>query len=208
MTRIAFCFVCLFSTLVPGVAPLTVAWAQSGASASAVVESLHGALLQAMKGGSKLGFKGRRDLLDPVVRQAYDLTAMARVASGAGWQKMSEDERSQVAEAFAAWTVATYASQFKSFDGEVFRTKGETEAAKGRRSVETTLTPKGEEPVVLNYQLREADGQWRIIDVYLDGSVSQLAIRRNEFAGVLGKGGVTALVASMKAQAAELAKGG
>jgi phospholipid transport system substrate-binding protein len=200
MTRIAFCFVWLFSTLLWAAEPQD--------SPTAVVEKLHGALLQAMKGGSKLGFKGRVALLDPVVRETYDLAAMARVATGAAWPKLSEEERGQIAEAFAAWTVATYASQFKAYDGESFTTKAEVDSARGRRAVETTLNAKGEDPVILNYQLREQDGRWRIVDVYLDGSVSQLAMRRNEFAGVLAKGGAAGLIGSMQTQAAQLAKGG
>lgn len=200
MIRFAVCFIWLFSALS---APVRAADAPT-----AVVEKLHGALLQSMKGGAKMGFGGRKALLDPVVREVYDLSAMARVATGTAWTKMSEEEKTAVTEAFADWTVATYASQFKSFDGETFATKREVDAARERKSVETTLTPKGEEPVVLNYQLRENAGAWKIIDVYLDGSVSQLAIRRNEFAGVLGKGGVPALIESMKANAASLAKQG
>ena len=147
-----------------------------------------------MKGGAKMGFAGRKTLLDPVVRDAYDLPAMARVATGTAWAKMSDEEKKGVTDAFADWTVATYASQFKSFEGETFTTKREVDAQRGRKAVETTLNPKGEEPVVLNYQLREDGGVWKIIDVLLDGAVSQLAIRRNEFAGVLGKGGVPALI--------------
>ena len=199
MIRIAFCFLWLFSTFAP---------VYAADSPTAVVEKLHGALLQSMKGGTKMGFAGRKALLDPVVREAYDLPAMARVATGSVWAKLSDDEKKAVADAFTDWTVATYASQFKAFDGETFITKREVDAARGRKSVETTLNPKGEEPVVLNYQLREDGGAWKIIDVYLDGSVSQLAIRRNEFAGVLGKGGVPALIESMKANAASLAKQG
>ena len=153
MYRIAFYFVCLFSTFV--------AAAEPAGPATPVVEKLHGALLQAMKGGAKMGFAGRKALLDPVVREAYDLPAMARVATGAAWQKFSEDERQQVAEAFSDWTVATYAAQFKSFDGESFVTKGETETQRGRHAVDTQLVVKGDDPTDLNYQLREDAGQDR-----------------------------------------------
>ncbi len=97
---------------------------------------------------------------------------MARVATGSAWTKMSDEEKTAVADAFTDWTVATYANQFRAFEGETFTTKREVDAARGRKSVETTLNPKGDEPVVLNYQLREDGGQWKIIDVYLDGSVS------------------------------------
>ncbi len=96
-----------------------------------------------------------------------------------------------MAEAFSDWTIATYASQFKSFDGESFVTKSETEAARGRHAVDTQIVVKGEDPTELNYQMREDAGRWKIIDVLLDGSVSQLALRRSEFSGRGGQGRLT-----------------
>src|SRR5690348_7466228 len=134
MYRIALCFLCLFSTFA--------AAAEPAGPATPVVEKLHGALLQAMKGGAKMGFAGRKALLDPVVREAYDLPAMARVATGAAWAKFSDDEKRQVGEAFSDWTVATYAAQFKDYGGESFVTKGETEGARGRHAVDTELVVK------------------------------------------------------------------
>jgi phospholipid transport system substrate-binding protein len=195
MIRIAFIFLCLLAGPAAAQSPAT-----------PVVERLHEALLGAMKGGAELGFRGRRDLINPVVREVYDMEAMARVATGAAWQRLTPEERGRVVDAFAAWTVATYANQFRAYEGEQFQTKGETEAARGRRAVDTALIAKGEPPVALNYQLRQSGGAWRIVDVLLDGSVSQLAMRRNEFAAVLSRGGVDALIKQMETQTAQLAR--
>ena len=38
-----------------------------------VVEKLQSALLDAMKDGPRLGFKGRHDFLDPVIRKVFSL---------------------------------------------------------------------------------------------------------------------------------------
>jgi phospholipid transport system substrate-binding protein len=208
MRRLAFLFVCLFSTF--AVAAGATLQAADTPSATAVVEKLDAALLASMKGGAKMGFAGRRALLDPVVREAYDLPAMARVATGAAWLKMSDAEKKQVADTFADWTIATYASQFKSYDGEKFVIKSETDAARGRKAVEADIVDKnGGDPTALVYQLRDdGTGRWTIVDVYLDGSISQLALRRNEFAAVLGKSDVAGLVAQMKSQTEQLAKDG
>jgi len=207
MHRTRFFFVCLFSTLA-AILPLRAA-PDAASTPTQVVERLHGALLGAMKDGSKLGFEGRRTSLDPVVRETFDLKTMARVATGPGWSKLSPTDQERVVDTFAKFSVANYASQFKSFGGEKFVTKGEAEGQRGRKAVNTSLVvPGAEEPVELNYQLRQDGGAWKIIDVYLDGSVSQLALRRNEFAATLEAGGVENLIAQMEKTIAQLAKAG
>jgi phospholipid transport system substrate-binding protein len=171
------------------------------------VEKLHAALLTAMKEGAKLGFEGRRKLLDPVIRETFDLATMARISCGGAWQSMSEADRARVVEAFAKYTIANYASQFKEWSGDKFVTKSETDAGRGRHAVDTELQSPGDDPTELNYQLRETDGQWKIVDIYLDGSVSQLAVRRSEFAATLAQGGVDALVASIEKTVAGMKSG-
>jgi phospholipid transport system substrate-binding protein len=171
------------------------------------VEKLHSTLIQAMKEGPKLGFEGRRALVDPVVREAFDLKTMARVSTGAGWAKLTPTDQTRIVDTFSKFTVANYASQFKTYDGEKFTTKSETDGERGRKSVNTTIAgANGEDPTELNYQLRQDAGQWKIVDIYLDGSVSQLALRRNEFAAALAAGGVDNLIAQMEKSTAQMAK--
>lgn len=194
-----YLFLCLFSCFGAAVA---------APDAAAPVEALHAVLLENMKAGRTLGFEARAARLSPVVRDSFDLTAMTRVAVGTSWQKMDEAERARIVEAFTAWTVATYAAQFKSWDGEAFVTKGATDQSRGDVIVTTEIKPRSGAATILNYRLRPSGGGWRIIDVYLDGAVSQLAMRRGEFAGVLTRGGAADLTAHLNQLAARLAAGG
>lgn len=194
------CFVCLTVT----VSPIR---AYAADEATAVVDKLHGVLLSNMKDASTLKFSGRRDRLAPVVHETFDLETMARVSTGATWQKISESDRAEVVDAFADWTIANYASQFDGFDGERFEIKGEADAGRGNVMVNTELHASNE-TVALNYRLRQKGEVWRIIDIYMDGAVSQLAMRRGEFAAVLGQGGVEKLVGHMRALTAKLEAGG
>src|SRR6187551_1782865 len=85
------------------------AQAADPAAPAAAVERFHGALLANMKEGKALGFEGRKQRLDPVIRETFDLPAMARVSTGVAWQKLSEADRTRIIAAFTDWTVATYA---------------------------------------------------------------------------------------------------
>jgi hypothetical protein len=47
-----------------------------------VVDSLHGALEGVMREGPALGFEGRRERLEPVIKQGFDLTFITSVVTG------------------------------------------------------------------------------------------------------------------------------
>jgi phospholipid transport system substrate-binding protein len=73
--------------------------------------------------------------------------------------------------------------------------------------VETTLTPKGAEPVVLNYLMRNTAGDgWRIVDIFLTGTISELATRRSEFTAILKSDGADGLVKALTKRIEDLKK--
>jgi phospholipid transport system substrate-binding protein len=191
--------ICICLCLLSLIAASRAGAAADRAGPAAVVEKLHAGLLSNMKEGKALGFMGRAKRLEPIVREVFDLETMTRVSTGAAWRKLADAEKVTLVEAFGAWTVANYASQFKDWGGEQFVTGTQTAPDKGNVVVNTQIQPKNQAPTALNYRLRQqpsdnGDGSWRIIDIYLDGAVSQLAMRRGEFAAVLAKGGVDELL--------------
>ncbi|MCA0199645.1 MAG: ABC transporter substrate-binding protein [Proteobacteria bacterium] len=169
-----------------------------------VVEKLNAALLDNMRQGAMRNFAARKEKMAPVVQEVFDLETMTRISVGGGWQKLSEDERKKLTQAFAEWTIATYASQFKSWNGEAFIITDFTDPQKPDVMVNTEIKPKSGKATALNYRLRQKpaeknEGPWQVIDVLLDGSVSQLALRRSDFSGVFNSGGAPALIAHLNA---------
>jgi phospholipid transport system substrate-binding protein len=172
-----------------------------------VVRGFYDTLLQAMRQAKELGFAGRYKLLDPAIRKAFDLAAMTRISVGPQWRQIDPAIQTQLQSAFADWTIATYASQFNGFDGEVFAVGAVKDAASGDKLVETTLAPKGAEPVILNYLMRNTAGDsWRIVDIFLTGTISELATRRSEFTAILKSDGAEGLVKALTKRIDDLKK--
>jgi len=177
------------------------------AAPTAVVERFHATIITNMKNGKALGFDGRTAKLTPVVKETFDIPTMARISTGAAWGKMSEAEHADIIAAFTAWTVANYAGNFSAFDGESFETKNQSpDDGKGNILVNTLLKPNGMAPVAFNYRMQKIGGSWKVVDIYLDGAISQLATFRAQFAAVLKQGSAADLVAHMKRLAAEAKK--
>ena len=63
------------------------------------------------------------------------------------------------------------------------------------------------DPVRIDYLLRPDQGQLKIIDVYLNGSISQLSVYRSEFIDVMGAKGFDGLIATLDQRIAEMSKG-
>ena len=47
--------------------------------------------------------------------------------------------------------------------------------------MQTKIVKSNGETTTLNYLMRQNQGSWQISDVYLDGTISQLAVQRSEF---------------------------
>jgi phospholipid transport system substrate-binding protein len=161
-----------------------------------------------MKQGKQLGMKGRYDKLAPVLYKIYDVPLMARIAVGPTWDKMLPSQQSQVVDAFARMVVATYASRFDEFSGERFDILQTVEQSPSDKIIRTRVTQSNGKVVSLNYLVRRGGAEWRVVDVFLDGTISELANRRAEFTAILKSGGPDALISSLRQQGDKLLAGG
>jgi phospholipid transport system substrate-binding protein len=187
--------------------PLGPARAQSlptPAPGPAAVSSFYDTLLAVMKEGPALGFKGRTDRLGPTIRRSFDFALMTRLMVGQPWQSLTPEQQQQLVAAFSDFSVAIYASRFDEYSGEHFEVDPSPTPTTGGVVVRTKLVKSDAEPVELDYLMHQANGLWQIVDVYLSGTVSELATRRSEFSSVMRQGGANALVDLLQKKAAEL----
>lgn len=168
----------------------------------AAIEEFHAALIDVMRNADSLGVRGREARLRPVIQQVFNLPAMARIAIGPAWSGMAPEVQQALAEAFGDWTISTYASRFDGFGGESFQTLGENTLQNGDRLVRTQLNRPNDTPVALNYLMRGAAGTFRVVDIYLTGTISELASRRAEFTALLRDGGPDRLLAELRRRTA------
>ena len=187
-------------------APALPAWAASEATDAAVtrIRVFYDALLSVMKQADKLGIRGRYDKLAPTVRSTFDLAAMTRIAVGPEWNSIPPEQQGALIDNFTQMTIATYANRFDSYSGERFEVDATVEPRNTGRIVHTKLFPSTGEPVTLNYLMRGSGDGWSVVDVYLTGTISELATRRSEFGAILKSGGPNALIDSLRQQTEKL----
>ncbi len=190
-------------------APADPAAAGTPNTPEALVEQLNGVLLEAMRNADSLGYEGRYDLMRPTLTQTFNFPVMAQITSGTSrWRDFTQDQRQRLVESFSRMSIATFASRFDGYGGEHFEVVDAQPQRNDRILVRSRLVrTDGEPPVELNYLFQEFGDGWRILDVYLDGIYSELSRQRSEYAAILNRGGVEALIQEIDAVTRRLAGG-
>jgi len=193
--------------LTPSAGPIATAPDEtSNATPGSVVDALHGALLGVMKDSESLGYKGRFEELSGVLPELFDIDFMAEKSIGRYWRRASEQERAHLLATFTEFTVANYAGNFDGYTGETFETLDETESTHGTVIVRSRLVESDGDIIQLDYRLREVDGEWRIIDIYFNGTVSELALRRSEYSTLIEREGFDSLLVALNQKITELSE--
>lgn len=193
-------------TALPAAAATPATPAEHPATPEAVVEQLDAALIRTMQASRRVDYQTRYQQLAAIMRQAFDFPDMARIATGAGWFGLTPAQKAAITNAFEGYSIATYVSDFNGYSGEHFVMGGRRDMPQGVMVTASLVSP-GEQPVTFGYLLHKVGGAWRIIDIYLNGAISQLAVRRSEFSAVLAEAGPNGLIARLEQKTQQLAQG-
>ena len=164
--------------------------------AATQVQTLIDALLKSMHAGSAESMTERYRNLEPVIGQTFALPLVTRLAVGPEWANFSPEQQQGVIAAFTRFTIANYAHNFRDFDGQKFELDDNVQTRGQDKIVRTRVIPAHDVPVSLLYRMHEVEGNWKILDVYSNG-VSELALRRSDFAAAIASGGAPVLIAHL-----------
>lgn len=182
----------IFSPAVAGEAEKPVAAFQTG-------------LVEVMKNAEKLGVKGRFEALRPLVTENFNMPFMAALAAGRAWPVATPDQKKRFVTAFERSSVATLATLFDGYSGEVFERVGERPGPQGIVFVDTILQiPSSGRKVQLTYVAKEFNDGWKLIDVIVDGGISELKVRISEYNLTLKESGIDGLISLLGDKADEL----
>lgn len=175
-----------------------------GHSSQAVVEAFQRDLLQVMKEAKTLGFTGRYKRLKPPIEKAFHLPLMVRVATKPFWEGASKEQRRHLITAFKRMNISTLATLFSGYSGQTFRTRAQKPGPQGTVIVGTELVDPDGSTVELDYVTKQNNGKWLIVDVIVDGGISELAVRKSEYSLTLRQKGIQGLIDTLNNKADEL----
>ncbi len=173
-------------------------------SPAGVVDAFHSDLLSVMKDAKNLGISGRYKKILSQVDRYFHMPLMVRFVTGNHWATASPDEQMALLKAARDFSAGEMAVLFGGYSGETFKTVRTQAIEDGSVLVETELVRPADDNVTVIYRTRKFSESWRIIDVILDGSISQLLKRRGEYRRTLSQSGIPGLTALLRAKADEI----
>lgn len=194
-----------------GTAVFLLAWGScinaSAGEAIQVVAELQESIIAIMQDGRDLGYTGRYQTISPTINKTHDLENIARLVVGRHWKGLDASQKSTFVETFRNLSISMYAGQFKDYGGEQFKIVSETSLKRGNRKLVTShLVQSGGETITFTYVLHRVHDQWKIISVSVNG-VSDLALKRAEYGGILRQDGFPTLIERLKTQIRENSQG-
>ena len=73
--------------------------------------------------------------------------------------------------------------------------------------VATQIVPERDKPTEIDYVMRQTAQGWRAVDVLLDGSISQNAVKRSDFRSLITPTSAQRLIDSLKQKVSQLSGG-
>ena len=137
-----------------------------------------------------------RDLL----REGFDLPFIARFALGPNWRRATAEQRSDYLGVFGEYVVQTYSSRLGGYAGETMNIVAERRAGERDSVVETEIVRPNGPPVTAEWRVRVIDGEYRIIDIAIEG-ISMAVTKRSEFSAVIQSKGIDGLIAALRVRA-------
>ena len=130
----------------------------------------------------------KKSLLNLFDRYA-DVPIIARAVLGSPWRKLNQNERTNFINAFRQYLAKKYTAQFSEFAGaEMLIEKSRDSGGKAGIMVETRLLMPGSAPIKVGWQVSDASGVFKMIDVKIEG-ISLLTTERGEIRNQYSKEG-------------------
>jgi phospholipid transport system substrate-binding protein len=162
-----------------------------------IIKKFNATLIDSMKRAKELGYSGRYQLLEPVIKDSFALSYMATISVGKYQKALNEKEKNLLLDTYTEWTIATYAGRFDDYSGEKFELISASKPDQDTVTVISRLIDSDNEERDFYYRLRKIEGKWRIVDIQISG-VSQLALTRSQFVDVINSKGFSALISILK----------
>ncbi len=140
----------------------------------------------------------KRQRIEDIAYGAIDFPTLSKLVLARNWSKFSPDQRATFEKEFREHLSVTYGRNIDNYRNEKVQILGERQESRGDVTVQSKiLRGGGIEDVLVDYRLRQRDGQWRIIDVIVEG-VSLVSNFRSQFQDIVANGGPDRLLTLLR----------
>ena len=136
------------------------------------------------------------------VLKAIDTQAIAKTVLAQYWKTATPKEKDDFIQAFKDMAVKATSEKFNLYTGQKMQFFSERPAQGKNQVFVDSAVETEDKPIQVIWRVREKDGQYRIIDIVIEG-VSMTLSYRNEYTSYLQTHTVAELIEQIKKQAQE-----
>ena len=150
-------------------------------------------------------FAEREAAFRAVMVRGFDIPTVTRFVLGRHWKSATVEQRAEFSSIFLDFLTRVYAVRFDSYSygGETFTVLSVIADESGDTIVRTQVArPSGADPVGIDFRVRSKDGNYKVVDLYVEG-ISMLLTHRVEFSSVVNREGIDGLLRALQARVEE-----
>ena len=171
--------------------------AQATRSAPVMVISVTVDEVLAVLDDASLSSEERRSRIEKIAYRRFDFVTTSRLVVARYWKRFTPAQQEELVREFKAFLARTYGDRIDRYNQEQIEIVGERKEPRGDVSVLTRIVGGEYDAAEVDYRLRGKDGQWRIIDVKIEG-ISLVLNYRDQFKAVLSRGGPEGLLEALR----------
>ena len=136
------------------------------------------------------------EMIDDVVKNSYDLEKMGKIIIGIDWKQMDTKTRKEFINVFKRFISVNYFRRFNKINELHFEHQTVTNIKDKFKLAKVILTADNEK-FKIDYLLGFKNEKWKIFDVLLDGSISEVATKKSDFKKIIKEEGVSGLIKNL-----------
>jgi phospholipid transport system substrate-binding protein len=169
---------------------------ESEAAARAVVAETVKEVLAVLRDKS-VPTEQRIHSIEEIVYGRFDLEVMSRLVLARNWKRFTDEQKAEYVEEFKKYLTNSYGSRIERYDQQKVEIVGEREEPRGDVVIQTKIVGGEFEGTLVDYRLRKQKGEWRVIDVVIEG-ISMVSNYRDQFKSIVSTGGPELLLEKLK----------
>ena len=195
MKRFLSNFFCNFF-LINSVFSLLILFYSESKSESKVLESVNALHESLIKISNKKIKSKNLALMDDVVKNSYDLEKMGKMIIGVNWKQLETKMQNEFINVFKRFISVNYLRRFNKINDLDFEHQS-VRVIEDKFRLAGVILIADNERIKIDYLLGIRNDQWKIFDVLLDGSVSEIATKKSDFKKIINEEGVSGLIKNL-----------
>jgi len=144
-----------------------------------------------------LPIEEQRRRVTEIAYSRFDFPTMSRLVLARNWKRLDDRQKADFEREFKQYLANQYGDRIDRFDQQKIEVTGERQEPRGDVTVKTVIRGGEFEGAFVDYRLRERNGQWKVIDVVIEG-ISLVSNYRDQFKSVISSEGPDGLLRRLR----------